>query len=208
MVVSSGAGASVQPSEVEVAASYALPWLQIARPAAAQRTRRGVAVRCGILVVLALTYRGVFSTVHGLIGNPTFLLGQVICLVAAAWLGVRGALVAIVSVALIDRSIALSLPASFETGETAGFIALLVKVVLAGGLGLAVDSRRRALALNVGLRREIEARERSEASLRHSESMQRALVESLGEGVGLFDAQDRLVFANRALPETLGVARA
>jgi PAS domain S-box-containing protein len=37
--------------------------------------------------------------------------------------------------------------------------------------------------------------------------MQRALVESLGEGVGLFDAQDRLVFANQALALTLGVPR-
>jgi PAS domain S-box-containing protein len=37
--------------------------------------------------------------------------------------------------------------------------------------------------------------------------MQRALVESLGEGVGLFDARDRVVFANEALAGTLGVAR-
>ena len=209
MVVSSGASATVQVRETEAAASYAaFPWVRSARPVPSQRTRRSVAMRCGILVVLALTYRGAFGTVHGLVGNPTFLLGQVICLLAAAWLGVRGALIAIVSIALIDRSLALTLPASFETGETAGFIALLVKVVLAGGLGLAVDSRRRALALNVDLRREIEAREQSEESLRHSESMQRALVESLGEGVGLFDAQDRLVFANRALPVTLGIPRA
>ena len=99
-----------------------------------------------------------------------------------------------------------SLPAP-RPGATAGIIALLVKLVLAGGLGLVVDSRRRALALNAELRREIEARERSEESLRQSERMQRALVESLGEGVGLFDAQDRVVFANQALAGTLGVAR-
>jgi PAS domain S-box-containing protein len=136
------------------------------------------------------------------------MLGLAICLLAAAWLGLRGALVVIVGVALLERGLALGLAASPETGRAAGVISLLVKLVLAGGLGLAVDSRRRVLALNAELRREIEARERSEESLRYSERMQWALVESLGEGVGLFDAQDRVVFANQALAETVGVPRA
>jgi PAS domain S-box-containing protein len=183
------------------------PSVQPTRTAKSQRMRRGVAVQCCVLAALVLAYWGSFGTLYGRIGDPAFLLGLVLCLVAAALLGVRGALVVIVSVALIDRSHVLELPASPETGRTAGIIALLVKLVLAGGLGLVVDSRRRAFALNVELRREIEARERSEASLRQSERMQRALVESLGEGVGLFDAQDRVVFANQALAGTLGVAR-
>jgi two-component system cell cycle sensor histidine kinase/response regulator CckA len=172
-----------------------------------QRQRRSVVVRCGILAALVLAYRGSFGSLHALIGNPTFLLGLGICLVAAAWLGVRGALVVIVSVALVDLSLALHLPDAFETGPTAGLIALLVKLVLAGGLGLVLDSRRRALALNAELRREIKAREQSEESLRQSECRQRALVESLGEGVGLFDAQGRVVFANQSLAGMLGVER-
>ncbi|HEY6081247.1 MAG TPA: ATP-binding protein [Polyangiaceae bacterium] len=171
-----------------------------------QRKHTGVALRCGVLVALVLAYRGSFSLLHGLIGNPAFLLGLGICVVAAAWFGVRGALVVILAVVLIDRGHALRLPASTETAPTAAIIALLVKLVLAGGLGLVVDSRRRAFGLNAELRREIEARQRSEDSLRRSERMQRALVESLGEGVGLFDAQGRMVFANQTLAGTLGVA--
>ena len=154
-----------------------------------------------------LAYRASFSTLHGLVGNSAFLPGLCICLLAAAWLGVRGALVVIVGVALIDYGQAFKLPLSPETGPTAGIIALLIKLVLAGGLGMLADSRKRVLALNVELRREIEARKQSEESLQHSESLQRALVESLGEGVGLFDSQERAVFANRALVATLGVAR-
>ncbi len=177
------------------------------RDAAPQSELRGIAIRCGILAALLLAYRGSFSTLHGLIGDPAFLPGLGICLLSAAWLGVRGALVAILGVAFIDRSHALQLAASPENGPTAGIIALLVKLVLAGGLGLVVDSRRRAFALNAALRREMEARKHGEESLRHRECTQRALVESLGEGVGLFDAQDRVVFANQALAETLGVAR-
>jgi PAS domain S-box-containing protein len=164
-------------------------------------------VRCVILAALVLAYRASFGALHGLLGNSAFLIGLCICLFAAVWLGVRGALVVIASVAFIDRGQVLRLPPSPETGATVGIIALLVKLVLAGGLGMALDSRRRALALNAELRREIEAREQSEESLRHSESLQRALVESLGEGVGLFDSEERALFANRALLETLGVAR-
>jgi C4-dicarboxylate-specific signal transduction histidine kinase/CheY-like chemotaxis protein len=193
MFRSSGPGASVQPEGTP-------------RPAPPQR-RRGIVVRCCILAALALAYRAAFGTLHGLLGDRAFLLGLAICILAAAWLGVRGAAVVIVSVALLDRSYALQLPVRPETGVMAGIIALLVKVVLAGGLGVVVDSRRRTVALNAELRREIEARERSEESLRHSERMQRALVESLGEGVGLFDAQDRAVFANQALAGTLEAAR-
>jgi two-component system, cell cycle sensor histidine kinase and response regulator CckA len=174
---------------------------------ASERMRSGVLMRAGIVAVLVVAYRASLGALHGSIGNPAFLLGLAICLVAAAWLGVRGALVAVLAVALIDRGFAVQLPTSPEVGRPASMLALLVKVVLAGGLGLVVDSERRAHALNAELLREIEARQKSEASLRRSESMQRALVESLGEGVGMFDSQGRIVFANQALADTLGTER-
>jgi two-component system cell cycle sensor histidine kinase/response regulator CckA len=198
MLGSSGLGASVQPMAARASGSP---------PATPLGPLRSGAIKWGVLALLVLIYRGSFGVVHGWIGSPAFLLGLSICLVGAAWLGVRGALVAIVAVVLVDRGLALQLPASGDTGRPAAVIALLVKLVLAGGLGLVVDSRRRALALNAELRREIEARERSEEALRHSERMQRALVESLGEGVGLFDAAGRVAFANQALADNLGIAR-
>ncbi|MEO8904048.1 MAG: ATP-binding protein [Polyangiaceae bacterium] len=208
MSVSSGDDTSVQPNQTWLSGSVApLRSEFTTRAAAPRRTLRSVELRCGILAVLVLAYRGVFGTFYGLVGTPAFLLGLCICLLAALWLGVRGALVVIASVAFIDRGQALQLPLSPETGPTAGIIALLVKLVLAGGLGMVLDSRRRALVLNAELHREIEARKQSEALLQYSESLQRALVESLGEGVGLFDSQERAVFANRALAETLGVTR-
>ena len=211
MLVSRGADTSVQAKETWPGGSDArLQTEHAARttgPVTQGRTRRGVLVRCGILAALVLAYRLSLSPLHGLVGSPAFLLGLGICLLAAVWLGVRGALVVIVCVAFIDRAQALQLPHSPETGRTAGIIAPLVKLVLAGGLGMVLDSRRRALALNAELRREIEARKQSEASLQRSEALQRALVESLGEGVGLFDSQERAVFANGALAGTLGVAR-
>jgi two-component system, cell cycle sensor histidine kinase and response regulator CckA len=207
MFDSSGPDASVLPDGKEVAGSF--PSLRARSPSAEPTglERRALGMRWGVVAALVLTYRASFGTLHGLIGDPAFLPGLGICLLAAAWLGLRGALAAIVVVGFIDRSHALELPQSPETGLTAGIIALLVKLVLAGGLGLVLDSRRRALGLNAALRREVEAREQSEELLRHSDRRQRALVESLGEGVGLFDAEDRVVFANKALAGTLGVAR-
>jgi PAS domain S-box-containing protein len=177
------------------------------RPAPLQRELPGVAGRSWVLAVLIVAYGATFGVLHARVGDRAFLPGFGICLAAAAMLGVRGALVVTLAIALIDRSNALALPPSPENGIVAGLISLLVKLVLAGGLGFVVDSRRRARRMSANLRREIEARETSEALLRHSERMQRALVESLGEGVGLFDAQDRVVFGNQALAETLGVAR-
>ena len=206
MLVSGGGDTSIQAGETWPGAAP-LRSEATTRPAARQRSRPSVALQCGILAALLLAYQTSFSALHGLIGSPAFLLGLCICLLAAAWLGVRGALVVIVCASLIDRGHALQLPQTPENGSTAGLIALLVKLVLAGGLGLVLDSRRRALALNGELRREVEARKQSEQSLLHSESLQRALVESLGEGIGLFDAQERAVYANRALVETMGVAR-
>ena len=198
MIGSSGAGASMQPKEAEASgASFASRRTGV--PGSAQGNLRGVVLRCCTLVALVLAYRASFGALHALIGNPAFLPGLGICLLAAAWFGVRGALIMIACIALVDRSLALQLPRSVETGRTASVIALLLKLLLAGGLGAAVESRRRALALNRELRSQIEAREQSERALRHSEAMQRALVESLGEGVGLFDAQGRVVFANQAL---------
>ena len=174
-------------------------------PLSVARGYRGAAGRWVTLALLVLAYRLSFPPLHDAIGNPAFLGGLFLCLVAAASLGLRGALVAIVLVASIDRSFALDL-AGPETGLVAAVISLLVKLLLAGGLGLVVDSRRRFAALSAQLRREVEARAQHEAGLRRSEELHRALVESLGEGVGLFDAEDRVVFANQSLANTLGMA--
>jgi nitrogen-specific signal transduction histidine kinase len=156
------------------------------------------------LALLVVAYRIAFVPLHGVVGNPAFLLGVIPCLTAALLLGWRGALATVVVVQVIDRSFALTMP-GVETSLSAGVIALLSKLLVAGGLGMALDTRRRIAALNARLQAELVAREKSEQSLRHSEELYRVLVESLGEGVGLFDDRDRVVFANAALSNTLGV---
>ena len=181
----------------------------VASPSAALRSAalRSVALRSAALVALLVGYRLSFTPLHAVIGNPAFLLGVIPCLAAALMFGLRGALAAVVIVQLTDRSFAHSIPGE-ETSMAAGVIALLSKLLVAGGVGMARDTRRRVAALNAQLRSELAARQKSEESLRHSEELYRVLVESLGEGVGLFDAEDRLVFANPTLSHTLAVPAA
>lgn len=175
------------------------------RRAGASQARRAVAARCAALGLLLVGYRLSFDPLHAFAGNPAFLLGVVPCLAGALLLGVRGALAVVVLVQFIDLSAALSMTGT-ETGLRAGLIAMLSKLLVAGGLGMAIDNRRRVAALNARLCSELDARNKSEQSLRHSEALYRVLVESLGEGVGLFDAQDRVVFANPTLSSTLAVS--
>lgn len=166
-------------------------------------TRVAVA-RYAIVAALIVAYRLSFLSLHDVLGNLAFLVGLVPCIAAAVILGLRGALLVVVLVQVIDLDFGHSMHGP-ETGRTAGVIALLVKLIFAAWLGLTVDACRRIEALNARLRREVDARKQSEASLRHSEELYRALVESLGEGLGLFDAAGRVVFANPTLSCTLGV---
>jgi len=167
--------------------------------------RYNLVIRCALVGLLVVGYRFSFTPLHGAVGNPAFLVGLIPCIAAALLLGLRGALVVVVLVQLVDLSFALSMPGA-ETGWAAGVVALMSKLLVAGGLGMAIDTRRRVAALNARLSGELAARQKSEESLRHSEELYRVLVESLGEGVGLFDADDRLVFANPTLSTTLAVS--
>jgi PAS domain S-box-containing protein len=171
----------------------------------ARETLAGVACRGALLLLLLVAYRVAFPALHGVMGNPAFLLGLLPCFGAALLLGLRGAVVMVLAVQLSDASFAVHLPGP-ETGIPAAVIALLGKLILAGGLGMTLDTRRRVAALNARLSSELGIRKKSEESLRQSEELYRVLVESLGEGVGLFDERDRMVFVNPTLASTLAAS--
>jgi two-component system, cell cycle sensor histidine kinase and response regulator CckA len=181
-------------------------WRSSWRPGASKGLR-SVTSRCALLALLVVGHAVCFTPLHAVVGNPAFLVGVIPCLAAAVLFGLRGALVVVVLVQVIDGHFALAMPGA-ETGAAAGVIAVLSKLLVAGGLGMAIDTRRRVAALNAQLSLELGARKQSEESLRHSEELYRVLVESLGEGVGLFDGRDRVVFANPALSSTLAVPAA
>ena len=84
---------------------------------AVTRAARDLALRCAALVLLVVGYRFSFTPLHGVIGNPAFLVGLIPCLAAAVLLGLRGALVVVVVVQLIDRSFALSMSGSGDGSD-------------------------------------------------------------------------------------------
>jgi signal transduction histidine kinase/CheY-like chemotaxis protein len=142
---------------------------------------------------LLVSYELLFARVHGQIGTAAFLMALVPCFVAGLSLGARAAFVTVLATIWLDRSHALSL------GLPAGaplVASILGKLLIGVGAGVLTDHQRRLRELNTRLTRETAERKRAEAQLWESERLQRELVENLGEGVGLFDAGGRLLFAN------------
>src|SRR5690348_4311134 len=93
---------------------------------------RGVPARCAGVLLLLAVYHLSFAAIHGAVGNPAFLIGVIPCLIAAYLLGIRGALVVVLLVQLSDRSFAHAMPGA-ETSVTAAVIAVLSKLLVAGG---------------------------------------------------------------------------
>ena len=60
-----------------------------------------------VLAFMVIAYRLLLAPLHAAIGNPAVLGGLFLCLLAAASLGLRGALATIAVVVVIDRGVAL-----------------------------------------------------------------------------------------------------
>ncbi len=166
------------------------------------------AVRLAIVAGLIAVYLWSFFRIHEAVGGLAFLLGMFICAVGGALLGMKGAVVVVAVMILVDRSLVLTMRADQvdpqSVGKSSRTIGVLAKLLVGLGTGFVFDSRRRMREVNARLAAEVAARQSGEASLERSERLYRVLVESLGEGVGLFDSEDRFRFANRALATTLG----
>src|SRR5262245_49134526 len=95
-------------------------WRSKRRPGASDKPRN-VAVRGAVLGLLVIAHGVSFTPLHAVVGNPAFLVGLIPCIAAAILLGLRGALLTVVIVQVIDGSFALSMPGA-ETSLAAGAI--------------------------------------------------------------------------------------
>lgn len=168
------------------------------KPAGGRETLR----RLGVVVALLAAYELAFTHVHAAIGTAAFLTALVPCFVAGVSLGARVALLAVVVTVLLDRQHALALALPIGPQLVA---AILAKLLVGVGSGVMRDHQVRLRQLNRALESETAERLRTQAQLDESERLQRALVENLGEGVGLIDAQGKVVFANPMFFRTLQV---
>jgi two-component system cell cycle sensor histidine kinase/response regulator CckA len=183
--------------------------LEGGRPSRYERFMRGVQRqaggrdllwRLGAIAALLLGYEVLFMPVHASVGTAAFLMSLVPCVVAGAALGAPVGFLTVLITIWLDRlhAIALGLQPSAQL-----VAAILAKLLLGVGSGLITDHQRRLRELNAALTRESAERRQVQAELVQSERLQRELLESLGEGVGLFDAEGRLQFANPMFFRTL-----
>lgn len=167
-------------------------------------TTRQLWWRIGIVALLLIFYRAAFFSVYQHISGAAFLFAIVPCIAAGLMLGIWGAVAAIAALGIVDHTLALAVGAEGEVGAPAMFVTGSVKLLLGIGAGWIAQSTRRLWSANRQMAEEAARRKKSEAMLEQSERRYRALVESLGEGVGLYDERDVCVFSNRALLTTLG----
>lgn len=160
--------------------------------------------RIATVALLLIVYRAAFFPVYQHISGAAFLFAIVPCIAAGLLLGIWGAVAAITALGIVDHTLALAVGAEGEVGEPAMFVTGSVKLLLGIGAGWIAQSTRRLRFVNQQMAEEASRRKKSEAMLEQSERRYRALVESLGEGVGLYDERDVCVFSNRALLTTLG----
>jgi PAS domain S-box-containing protein len=164
--------------------------------------------RVFVVVVLLVAYASAYKPVYRIVGNQAFLLATIPCLVAGALLGVRGGLLTVVLTAAIDRRFAIALGIPSDNKSAQILLSLATKVVLTIGAGLIAASQRRLAIINGQIRAEVARRKTSEGLLEQSERKYRILVDSLGEGVALFDERDVCTFANPAFLKTFAKERA
>lgn len=150
----------------------------------------GLVPRMGLIVALLVVHRLCFFWLYRHIGGAAFLPSMIPCLISGALFGTPGGLATVAVSSLLDRSLALAVHIDSGAGVPSLIMSVLTKLILALGAAFIMQASRR--------------RQQSEAALAASERRYRALVESLGEGVGLFDETDRCVFANPAWYKTFG----
>lgn len=164
-----------------------------------KRVPLGVALQVTVIALLLLGYRVTFFAAYRVVDSEAFLLAMIPCVAAGTMLGVWGGVAAVAASFMIDRSLALAVGFDLKTGIPALAMSVVIKLLLGVGAGLIVESKRHLSLANSQMAGEVKRRKLSEGRLGESERRYRALVESLGEGVGLFDSADECIFANPAM---------
>jgi PAS domain S-box-containing protein len=172
-----------------------------------RRDRRGVAetstwsftVRIAIVTATVGAYWFLFAPAYHWISSAAFLLAAIPCVVAGALLGVWGGLSVVIATVAIDSLLASSLGLTGLSVVPTVAVSIFTKLVLGISSGLVAESVKRLRITNDKLAAEVRRRLEGERKLADSEGRYRALVESLGAGVGLYDENGICIFANAAL---------
>jgi two-component system, cell cycle sensor histidine kinase and response regulator CckA len=172
------------------------------------------ATRGGFVVLLFLGYPWAVVTLQRIVPGPAMMLGVVPVAATAAIFGSRVGLIAVAVASSVDYLIARSLKViALELLPWASLLSLCAYLVLVFGIGalrqllLRVRSANGALAeVNKALAEEARLRSQMAAELQAHTALYSSLLNSMAEGVGLFDIEDRFVYANAAAEHLFSTA--
>ncbi len=164
------------------------------------------ATRGGFVSLLFLVYPWAVVALQRIVPGPAMMLGVVPVAATAALLGIRAGLIAAAVAVCVDNLIARSLEViALDLLPWASLLSLGAYLVLVLSIGalrrlwLRVGKTASALAeANSALAEEAQLRSQMAAELQANAALYSSLLNSMVEGVGLFDVEDRFVFANAA----------
>ena len=160
--------------------------------------------RGSFVVSLFVAYPWAVATLQRIVPGPAMMLGVVPVAATAALFGTRVGFIAVAVAVCIDNLIARRLNVvSLELLPWASLLSAGAYLVLVFGIGalrqlfLRVGKANKALAeANIALAEEARLRCQMAAELQANAALYTSLLNSMTEGVGLFDEADRFVFSN------------
>lgn len=172
------------------------------------------ATRGGFVALLFLGYPWAVVTLQRIVPGPAMMVGVVPVAATAALLGTRAGLIAAAVAVCIDNLIARSLEViALDLLPWASLLSAGAYLVLVFSIGalrrlwLRVGRTARALTeANRALAEEARLRSQMAAELQANATLYSSLLNSMVEGVGLFDVEDRFVFANAAAEHLFSTA--
>lgn len=171
------------------------------------------ATRLGFVGSLFLIYPWAVVSLQRIVPGPAMMIGVVPVVATAALFGMRAGLLAVAIAVTVDNVIARTFKViALELLPWASLLSAGAYLVLVFGIGalrclwLRMGRINRALAeANRALAEEARLRCDMAAELESNAALYSSLLNSMVEGVGLFDADDRFVFANAAAEQLFSI---
>ncbi|MGC4070781.1 MAG: response regulator [Polyangiaceae bacterium] len=154
---------------------------------------------------LVCAYVPVFLGLYGVAGRVAFGFGLLSAVLAAALAGIGPGIAVAGAIQSLNFILARVVGDQSRHHLASAIIAFAGSVLLVCAIGSLRHLLQRMMVINDHLDEQIRARQRTERNLEENLQLHRNLLATLGEGVGLFDMEDRFVFANAAAEQLFEV---
>jgi PAS domain S-box-containing protein len=162
-------------------------------------------VRWLVVPGLVCVYVPVFLGLYGAAGRVAFGFGFLAAVLAAALAGIGPGIAVAATIQCLNFALARFVGDLSRHHVASAIIAFCGSVMLVLAIGALRHLLQKMMVINDRLDEQIQARRRTERDLEENLQLHRNLLSTLGEGVGLFDADDRFVFANAAAEQLFAV---